>query len=77
MSRSEEKKVDVIRLSEEILLKTILFFVAIAIFIAITVVFLYMAVKKYDWQLVAAVGASDGLFGLVIGQITRSLFRTN
>lgn len=76
MSNSEDKKISVIKLSEEILLKSILFYVALAAFIAITFVFLYMALSKYDYKLVIAVGASDGLFGLVIGQITRSLFRT-
>lgn len=76
MINSEETQINVIRLSEEILFKTILFFVSILIFIAITVAFLYMAINKYEWQLVTAVGASDGLFGIVIGQITRSLFRT-
>lgn len=76
MSNSVEEKVNVIRLSEEILFKSILFFVSIIIFIVITGAFLYMAINKYEWPLVAAVGASDGLFGMVIGQITKSLFRT-
>lgn len=76
MSNTEEEKVNIIRLSEEILLKTILFYVALVAFVAITIVFLYMALSEYDYKLVVAVGASDGFFGLVIGQITRSLFRT-
>ncbi|WP_405384807.1 hypothetical protein [Maribacter sp. LLG6340-A2] len=73
---SEDEKINIIRFSKEIQLKTILFFVALIAFIAITGVFLYMALYKYEWQLVTAVGASDGFIGLVIGQITRSLFRT-
>tara|TARA_R110002020_G_scaffold435662_5_gene645856 strand:+ start:807 stop:1058 length:252 start_codon:yes stop_codon:yes gene_type:complete len=73
----ESAKESIFKLSNEILLKSILFFCSMLIFISITVVFLYMALKKYDWQAVAAVGISDSLFGLVIRRITNSLFRTS
>lgn len=61
----------------EIYMKMILFGITMLILIVLTGVFIYMLLNRYDWQLVAAAGGSDTLFGYIILHITKSLFRTS
>lgn len=69
-------KNSVSKLGRQVYMQLILFWVAIGGFILILFAFLYMALAEYDWKLVTAVGGADSLFGLVIFQITKSLFKS-
>jgi hypothetical protein len=78
MSDADQNKVNskaVASLGYEIYFKIILFGVAMLMFIAITVALIYMAINKYDSSIIMAIGASDGIIALVIGRITKSLFK--
>lgn len=71
------KEEEVVSLGFELYFKVILFAVTILAFIAITATLIYMGLNKYESSTIIAMGTSDGILGLVIGQIARSLFRTN
>ncbi len=74
--KNTQKSMAIARLSQELWFKAILFLVSIIIFIAISVTLIYMALCKYDVALVVAIGISDGLIGVILTIITRSLFKT-
>jgi len=71
-----DDKNSVSKLGHQIYMQLILFAVAMLSFIFILAAFLYMAITEYDWKLVAVVGGADTLWGLVVLQITRSLFKS-
>lgn len=75
MSEQENnKKIEVVGLAHNIMMKLIAFFVILISFIAITITFIYMAVKNYELGLVIAVGGSDTLVGYLMILITKKLF---
>tara|TARA_B100000949_G_C13827661_1_gene263117 strand:- start:211 stop:441 length:231 start_codon:yes stop_codon:yes gene_type:complete len=75
MSKIDDKN-SVSKLGYQLYMQLILFGIAMVSFVIILGFFLYMAIQEYDWKLVAVVGGADSLFGLVILQITRSLFKS-
>lgn len=75
MKEEDQDRLDIVSFTYQLYFKAILFATVILVFIAFAVVFLVMAIKEYDWKLVAAVGASDTIFALVILHITKSLFK--
>jgi len=80
MSDVEQNKINIKAIASlgfELYFKVILFSVTILAFIAITVTLIYMGINKYEASTIIAMGASDGVIGVVIGIIARSLFRAN
>ncbi|MFD2915084.1 hypothetical protein [Psychroserpens luteus] len=68
---------DIVKLSHEIKMQWILFYVTIAIFILGTGLFFFMAFTKYDWQSIAAVGGVDTGYIFILLRITKSLFKSD
>jgi type IV secretory pathway TrbL component len=71
----DNNEVEVASLAYEIFMKLAAFVIIMIAFIAVTWAFIYMAINKYEVELILAVGASDGLVGYCMVIVTKKLFR--